>query len=329
MFPRHLDTTSVISLVEDAVTAPSMHNAQPWKFLYRPGQHTIELHGDPERAMPRSDPDGRSLRMGCAAALFNLRVSAANAGWEPVTRLLPSPDDSWYLAEVELREPARPDDDLPALHPALRRRHTSRFPYTDEEIPAAVLDGLRAAALLEGAKLLLPDAWHTEVVLGLVHDSERYEAGDAAAREETARWTYRDVGNDGPRADGVPAYAFGPRQSGSSTPVRDFGGWRPDPGRETARFERHPRIAILGTAQDTPLDWLHAGQALQRVLLRATLDGLVASMTSQPLEWPELRWAVRDPSSVMGHVHMIIRLGYGPQGPATPRRPVREVLDIV
>nr|WP_053731154.1 nitroreductase [Streptomyces sp. WM6378] len=328
MLSPQLDAASVTALVEDAVTAPSMHNAQPWAFRYRPGTYTIELHGDPERAMPHSDPDGRALHLGCAAALFSLRVSAAKAGWEPVTGLLPSSEDPWHLANVALREPTRPDDDLAALHPALRQRHTSRFPFTDEKIPTPVLDGLQAAALLEGAKLLLPDAWHTEVVLGLVHDSEHYEAEDPAVREETASWTDPGGENDGPRREGIPAYAFGPRQYGSSAPVRDFGSWRPHLGRESARFERHPRIAILGTSQDTPMDWLRAGQAMQRVLLQATLDGLVTSMTSQPLEWPELRWAVRDPTSAMGHVHIIIRLGYGPQGPATPRRPVREVLEI-
>ncbi|MEU6054552.1 nitroreductase [Streptomyces xanthochromogenes] len=328
MLSPHLDTKSVISLVEDAVTAPSMHNAQPWTFLYRPGTRTIELHGDPERTMPHSDPDGRSLHLGCAAALFNLKVGAANAGWEPSTRLLPSPEDPWHLADLELSEPARPDDDLSPLYPAIRRRHTSRFPFTDEKIPGAVLDGLRAAALLEGAKLLVPDLWHTEVVLGLVRDSEQYESSDPAVREETARWTEPDTRVGGGRSDGVPAYAYGPRPHHPGTPVRDFSGWRPDTDRPTASFEQHPQIAILGTPDDSPSDWLRAGQALQRVLLQATLDGLVASMTSQPLEWPELRWAVRDPSSTMGHVHMIIRLGYGPEGPATPRRPVTEVLDI-
>ncbi|WP_328314553.1 nitroreductase [Streptomyces sp. NBC_00442] len=327
MLTPHLDTTSVISLVEDAVTAPSMHNAQPWKFLHRPGTRTVELHGDPERTMPHSDPEGRSLHLGCAAALLNLRVGAANAGWEPVTRLLPSPDDPWHLADVELREPARPDDGLSPLYPAIRRRHTSRFPFTDEKIPGAVLDGLRAAALMEGARLLVPDLWHTEVVLGLVRDSEQYESGDPAVREETARWTVPDATAYG-RSDGIPAYAYGPRPQYPGTPVRDFSGWRPGTDRPTAPFEQHPQIAILGTPDDTPSDWLRAGQALQRVLLQATLDGLVASMTTQPLEWPELRWAVRDPGSTMGHVHMIIRLGYGPAGPATPRRPVTEVLDI-
>lgn len=325
--PR-LTTDAVVSLVEDAVTAPSMHNAQPWKFFFRSDTGTVEVHGDPERAMPHADPDLRALHLGCAAALFNLRVAAVHAGLEPVVRLLPDAGDPMYLAEVAVRELASAEHELAALHPAVRRRHTSRFPFTDEDVPGPLLDGLRSAALLEGAKLFVPDAWHTEAVLNLVHDAEYHEATDPATRAETARWTHTDTAPGGPRDEGIPTYAFGPGQSGSSAPVRDFAGRRPVPGRESAVFEKHPHIALLGTPGDAPADWLRAGQAMQRVLLQATLDGLVASMTSQPLEWPELRWAVRDPIAPMGHVHMVIRLGYGPQGPATPRRPASAVLDI-
>lgn len=93
-------------------------------------------------------------------------------------------------------------------------------------------------------------------------------------------------------------------------------------------FEKRPQLALLGTPTDTRVDWLRAGQALERVLLQATSDGLATSMTSQPLEWPELRWTVRDPVEVMGHVQMVLRLGYGPHGPETPRRPVADVLEI-
>ncbi len=110
--------------------------------------------------------------------------------------------------------------------------------------------------------------------------------------------------------------------------MRDFGRTRPVSGRDRAAFEQVPQLALLGTSGDARADWLRAGQALERVLLQATADGLATSMTSQPLEWPALRWTVRDPVAGMGHVQMVIRLGYGPQGPATPRRPVSEVLCI-
>ncbi|MYV65527.1 nitroreductase, partial [Streptomyces sp. SID2131] len=46
----------VASLVEDAVTAPSMHNAQPWRFVHRTAADTVELYGDPSREMPHADP---------------------------------------------------------------------------------------------------------------------------------------------------------------------------------------------------------------------------------------------------------------------------------
>ncbi|MGW0752491.1 Acg family FMN-binding oxidoreductase [Streptomyces sp. NPDC002587] len=324
------DPAQIVPLIEDAVMAPSMHNAQPWKFVLRPATGVLEVHGDPSRSMPRADPDHRALHLGCAAALFNLRVSAARAGWEPVVRTLPDDGDPWLLAAVRLREPGATgaDSGLAALHPAVRRRRSSRFPFTEEEVPPALLDGLRAAALLEGCRLAVPDAWHTETVLGLVHDSEHREDMDPALRAETTAWTGAGSPGEQTRPDGIPAYAFGPKQSGRGAAVRDFGRSRTVPGRAWAAFERRPLIALLGTSGDGPADWLRAGQALERVLLQATVDGLVTSMTSQPLEWPELRWTVRDPGVAMSHVQMVIRLGYGPQGPATPRRPVAEVLDV-
>ncbi|MFF6772431.1 Acg family FMN-binding oxidoreductase [Streptomyces sp. NPDC012637] len=316
----------VMSLIEDAVTAPSMHNAQPWKFVARTDTGVIELHGDPRRGMPREDPDHRALHLGCGAALFGLRVAAAHRGRHPVVRLLPSPRDPWHLADVRLDGPDEADGELDALHAALSRRHTSRFPFTDERIPSEVVDGLCAAALSEGCRLVVPGAWHADTVMDLVHTSERFEAADEAVRAEIAAWTRTGAAGEGPDTEGIPAYAFGPRQYDVTSPVRDFGAPGQVRGRASARFENRPQLALLGTAADTPEEWLKAGQAMQRVLLQATLDGLATSLTSQPLEWPELRSGVRDPGSAVGFVHMVIRLGYGPQGQATPRRPVPEVL---
>ncbi|GLV82155.1 nitroreductase [Streptomyces lavendulae subsp. lavendulae] len=329
MTARTVEAETVALLVADAVTAPSMHNAQPWRFVFRPGDDTVELYGDPERALIRTDPDHRALHLGCAAALFNLRVSAARHGLGARVRLLPEGSTPWLLARVSFGAAASGDDDLAALYEALRRRHTSRLPFADEPVPPALLDGLRAAARLEGCRLTVPGAWHVQTLLGLVRDAEQREETDPLVRAETAAWTGGDRGPGPARHDGVPASAFGPRSSGGPAAVRDFGRARPEPDRGWAAFERRPQLALLGTPGDTRADWLLAGQALERVLLRATADGLATSMTSQPLEWPELRWTVRDPLASTGHVQMVLRLGYGPAGSATPRRPVTEVLEVL
>ncbi|MEV5989605.1 nitroreductase [Streptomyces sp. NPDC052051] len=324
-----LDASAVTAFVKDATAAPSLLNAQPWTFRFRRDDGTLELYADPDRALPKTDPHGRGLRLGCGAALFNLRVAATAAGWQPETRLLPDTSDPTLLARTEFTRTAHPDEALALLHAAIGRRHTSRYPFREDDIPADLKDALCEAADLEGARLVFPDTWHVQSILHLVHDAEEDEARDPDVLGETERWTRTEPAGEPRPSDGIPAEAFGPRQSGASSPVRDFAVGRPVPGRDWAHFETRPHIALLGTESDQPLDWLRAGQALERVLLRATSGGLVASLVSQPLERPELRWAVRDPESEMGHVQMVIRLGYGPEGPATPRRPVAEVLDIV
>ncbi|GGU16822.1 nitroreductase [Streptomyces lateritius] len=294
--------------------------------MHRSGGRSLALYGDPQRTLPFADPDHRALHLGCGAALFNLRVAAAHHGWAAEARLLPDPNDPWHLADVLLRQSDSADRGLADLHPAVRRRHTSRFPFSEEQIPEPVLDGLRAAALLEGCRLITPGAWHTDAVMELVRDAAMLEAASEAVRAEIASWTRTGRPGEGPATEGIPVDALGPRQYGVSAPARDFDAQRHLPDREVALFEEHPQIALLGTVEDAPADWLRAGQAMQRVLLQATLDGLAASLMSQPLEWPELRPSARDPSVAIGFIHMVFRLGYGASGEATPRRPVADVL---
>ncbi|MGW2459787.1 Acg family FMN-binding oxidoreductase [Streptomyces sp. NPDC001761] len=323
------DVNTVTAFVADATAAPSLHNAQPWTFRYLRDIGVLRLYADRARALPRTDPENRGLHIGCGAALLNLRVAAAAAGRAPLVRLLPDPAYPEFLAELHLCGTGPPDGALAQLRPAIRRRHSSRLPFRDEEIPGAVREGLSEAARDEGAQLLFPGAWHVQSILELVRDAEESEARAPDVREETARWTHAELPHAAGVADGIPGEAFGPRRRGASAAVRDFAAGRAMPGRAWARFEQSPTIALLGTDRDEPVDWLVAGQALERVLLRATADGLVASVTSQPLEWPEIRWIVRDPVSAMAHVQMVIRLGYGPEGPASPRRPVADVLDVL
>ena len=325
-----LDDKTVADLVAEATAAPSMHNAQPWRFRFLTGEHLVLLYADPERAMPHSDPDNRALHIGCGAALFNLRVAAVHEGLLPRARLLPEPRDALLLAAVHRAEPAGSpqDDDLGRLHPAIRQRHTSRHPFADKDVPEDVRAALRAAAAQEGAELLFPGAWHAETVLDLVRDAESRDALDPRADADLMRWTRL-----GPEADtavdGVPEYAFGPRKWDGRAPVRDFAGRRTVADRGTTAFEHIPHLALLGTPGDGAADWLRAGQALERVLLEATLADLATSLTSHALEKPELRLLARDPGSGTGHVQMVLRLGYGPRGVVTPRRPVADVLDVV
>ncbi|MYQ83510.1 MULTISPECIES: Acg family FMN-binding oxidoreductase [unclassified Streptomyces] len=339
MSAQALTDAVVTELVADATAAPSMHNAQPWLFRYGHRSRTLALRADFERRMPEADPTGRALHVGCGAALLNLRVSAAHHGLDAATTLLPDPSDPVLLASVRLDDGpgvrlddgpdasgGRAEEALRALHPAIANRHTSRYPFDEQAIPDDVRARLVRAARAEGADLVFLAGPHLETVLGLIRDAEGYDRGDPAREAEQEHWA-RYTKTDAP-VDGIPDYAFGPRDAAERATNRDFAGSVPVPGRARVPFEHQPQLALLSTGGDRPADWLRAGQALERVLLTATLDAVSTSFATQPLEWPDLRWVLRDPVHGTGHPQMIIRLGYGPNGPRTPRRPLDRVLTI-
>ncbi|MEV5204261.1 nitroreductase [Streptomyces sp. NPDC053720] len=331
MSAQTLTDTVVADLVADATAAPSMHNAQPWLFRYTRGDRTLALRADFERAMPAADPTTRALHVGCGAALLNLRVSAAHHGLSAATTLLPAPSDPAFLAAVRLdagpdTPRGRPDEALRALHPAIAERHTSRYPFDEQPIPEDVRARLVSAARTEGADLAFLVPPHLETVLDLIRDAEGYDRGDPAREAEQEHWT-RFTKTDAP-VDGIPDYAFGPRDASERAINRDFTGTGAPAGRARVLFERRPQLALLSTENDRPADWLSAGQAVERVLLTATLDAVSTSFATQPVEWPDLRWVLRDPVHGTGNPQMIIRMGYGPTGPRTPRRRLDRVLTI-
>jgi hypothetical protein len=90
--------------------------------------------------------------------------------------------------------------------------------------------------------------------------------------------------------------------------------------------EHSPILAIIGAASDTPRDWVHAGLALEHVLLLATSTGLTASFLNQPIEVSHLRPRLAKLLGRHDHPQVLLRLGYGPDVAPTPRRAVEEVM---
>jgi hypothetical protein len=320
-----LDTAALETVVSAATAAPSIHNTQPWRFRFDADTRTVEVLAVLERALALADPEGRALHLSVGAAVFNLRVAVAHLGWEPVLRLLPHSSDPGLLAAVRLAGPTRtgPPSDIGELYDAIARRHSSRRPFTAEPVPAGVLSELVDAARAEGAMLSLPNHTESARLLSLTADAELRRTADSARLAETRSW----LTESDEAALGIPYAVLGPHDAQERVPMRDFTGLERGRAKPSETFEEHPRLLLLATRDDHPADWLRAGQALQRVLLLLTVHGLRASMMYQALEWSDLRWLLASPvSSGWRRPQMLLRIGYGPEGEATPRRGVHEVL---
>lgn len=317
-----LDAAVLEKLVSAAVAAPSIHNTQPWRYRLDPDEAALEVSSVPERSLRHVDPRGRALHVSVGAAVYNLRLAVRHAGWEPQVELLPRPRSRPdLLAVVRLGRGRRASRAETDLYDAVWRRHSSRHPFSDASLPEDVVTRLRDAAAAEGARLRFAVGRVSERLLMLTAEAERRNEDDPERRAESRRWV-RDAGRDG-----VTFPALGPQDVEHVVPVRAFSG--PGPGGRPApeRFEREPTVAVLSTRYDRRPDWLRAGQALEHVLLEATVHAVRASLLHQAVEWPDLRAAVLPSPVDPEQPQTLIRFGYGPEGPATPRRRVSEVLE--
>ncbi|MFC8358542.1 Acg family FMN-binding oxidoreductase [Streptomyces griseorubiginosus] len=320
-----LDATTLEACLSAAVAAPSFFNSQPWRYRLDPGTVTLEVRAAPERSLRHADPVGRALHISVGASVFNLRVAALHFGWSPLVRLLPSPDDPGLLATVRMTAPVhhttvalRAD-----LYPAVWRRHSSRMPFSGRPVPAPVRAELAEAAHMEGALVTFPARAETARMLRVVAEAEHRNRADSDRGTESRRWLHPDGAAD----IGLPETVLGPQDAREQIPMRDFSAQRHPERLPAQDFETIPVIALLTTEHDRRTDWLRAGQALEHLLLVATAHGMRASLLHQPMEWPDLRTELNPVPEHAGHAQMLIRLGYGPEGPATPRRTPRAVSD--
>jgi len=340
---------NVASIVATAARAPSVHNSQPWQFRVR--GNALELYADPGRVLRRVDPGGREMLISCGAALYGLRLGMRRLGYLPEVELLPDPAQPGLIARVRPVGRARASPEEWDLIAAVPHRHTHRGPFAPGRVPARLLDALVRDAAAEGAELhLVSRPAEVRELAELAERANRGQVADPRIRAELREWT-RPAGSAA--RDGVPARAWAdPSWLDEPGQLDEPGG----PGQPAARrhvpeqpeqpaHERLPQrdfglrgglaaggplpsaTAVLATAGDAPADWLAAGQALDRLLLRAATRWVFASLQTQPLESPRLRAEVRDRLHLDGIPQMLLQFGRANVAPATARRPAAELIE--
>ncbi|MEV7554502.1 hypothetical protein AB0N89_33210 [Amycolatopsis sp. NPDC089917] len=308
-----LNSEQVNSVLRSATLAPSTHNTQPW--LFRCTGTGIELHADPRRILPVTDPDGRELVLSCGAALFTLRTAIHALGFHPATTLMPSRADPDLLAVVRPVAERTPDPKVSRLARAITRRRTNRRPFLPSAIPRSTLSTLRHATELEHAWMPSLDAEQCRHLRDLTSRARRVQLADPDFVAELGRWTGLSAG----ARDGVPSYATEDSPSDETWLLDGFG------ATSTGSYS-DPLVVVIGSLTDERLDRLQAGQALQRVLLTATGAGLDASYISPPIRVRAARDELRRLLGCGVWPQVLLRVGYGLPLPWTPRRPLDEVL---
>jgi nitroreductase len=319
-----VESEIIETAVRSACRAPSLHNSQPWQWVFSRGQ--LQLFLDPSRVMT-TDQSAREALIGCGAALDHLRVAMAAAGWEAKVVRFPSTTNSNYLASIDFTPLTFVTDRDRRRADAIWARHTDRLPFSavtgwDSVEPIVRASGKRGPVHVD----VLPEEMHPELAKAAeIADSLRLY--NTTYQDELHWWTAPFE-----QSEGIPYSALVSAAEGDRVAIeRTFPPFR-RPERRLEVPEDNATIILLSTDEDQRVDALATGEALSAVLLEATMVGLATCPVTHITEVHVKRDLIR---SLLDHdviPQVLIRVGVVPvtekAASPTPRRALSEVLRI-
>jgi nitroreductase len=320
-----VETEVIKDAVQLACHAPSLHNSQPWEWVYRDGR--LDLFLDNSRAM-LSDRSGREALISCGVVLDHLRVAMAAAGWRARIHRFPNANNLNHLASVNFAAMDQVTEGDRRRAGAILLRRTDRLPFmgpTDWEL---FEPKLRHA--VDGSSVRL-DVMSDDLRPQLVEASQLAESlrfYDSSYHSELDWWAAPFEFSEGiPRSSRISADESERVDIGRLFPLTRHGERRPEVP------EDHSKVLLLSTDDDSRADALASGEALSAVLLECTMAGLATCPVTHITEVRasrELVGALLDHDAVP---QVLIRVGVAPAmeevPPATPRRPLDEVLHML
>lgn len=321
-----VDTAVITSAVELACRAPSLHNSQPWRWVATGAG--VDLFADPHRVVTSTDSSGRESIISCGAVLDHFRVAMAAVGWDTSVDQFPNPNNLDHLASIDFAPMDYVTQARRDRAAAILRRRTDRNPFREPKDWASFEPVLRSA--FDG-NLATLDVLADDARPRLVEASRLTEAlrrYDDLYHHELHWWTApsRDQ-------EGIPESALASGAEGRGVEVNRRFSTDGHTGTSSAGAHDQAKILVLSTPGDTRADALNCGQALSAVLLECTMAGLATCPVTHITELEASRDLVRELIPGAAAVpQVLIRVGVDRTGKTppepTPRRPVRDVLEI-
>lgn len=280
-------------LVSSAGKAPSGGNNQPWQWHYQ--HQTLHLFLNKNVSGAYLDPDYISSYASIGASIENLLLEAAVNGlyvnWKYTPEFFPD-----HIASFNFRNEYEANGIEINLAAQISARHTNRKLGTSQEISTADLDLLEAAVASDGAGLHWLTAFDDKSALGeIAGQADLLRMFTPAAHEDfikrEMRWNPEQILET---ADGIGINTLdlnnqeqiGLRLMKDEKAVeflKKIKGGNAFKYLALRQFQSAPAIGLITMPQHSPLNYLKAGMAAEKLWLSATALGYQIHPVNVPL----------------------------------------------
>ncbi|MEU1998911.1 hypothetical protein ABZ511_31130 [Nocardia gamkensis] len=318
------DRRMMLAALRLATRAPSVHNTQPWRWVFDGTR--LHLYTDADRLLPSTDPHGRQLVISCGAVLHHLRTAFADRGWHTDTTRVPDRQRPDHLAVIGFRPWPDPPEGIHSRAAAIDRRRTDRLPMNEPDGFPDILPRLRMLTSPHEVELDVLDAHVRPRLATASQEAGALRRHDLLYQTELEWWAGH---SESP--EGVPASALVSDAENARVGVARAFPSAPHTMRR-ARLDDHAALMVLGTESDSVDQWLHTGEALSAVLLECTAAGLATCALTHITELPTTRRLLSGLVPRPATPQVLIRVGTAPDNtdllPPTPRRPVTDIYTV-
>jgi len=273
---------STRELIEYARLAPSVHNAQPWKFIVK--DNMISLAVAPERMLESGDPTSRETWISFGICLEAILQSAKGLGMKAEIIEIQSASLTKSIATIRITPNFSKRQ--PSILDALKSRQTYREKMEPAKIPSSLIENCKQAIKdLKGVNVFfMQDKNQIKHVADYTFKAMSLALGSPDFRRELYHLVHY---NWSPAQTGMHGYTLGEGMLGSifgKLSIKLGLGLSMKAHHDQQRVSDASALVFIATDGDVPSFWLRAGQGYMRVALEIAKSGLAQGTLAAPIE---------------------------------------------
>ncbi len=314
-----------VKLLEYGIKAPSGHNTQAWKFKLK--ETCIEVYPDFSKELPIIDNNHRELYISLGCAVENICIAANELGYSYETKIINQ--DSLFFVQINLE---KGNANKNPLFAQIERRQTNRSVYNSKILSNETISELRKLEIENPVSIYFYEKGQTafSMLSEQIYKGNNILFTNKDFKVELLDWVRFNSKHIQKEKDGLAYNVLGapslPKWIGKPI-VKSFLTPKNQNKTEKEKLNSSSHLVLIATKENVVENWILAGIALERFLLKCTESGVAVAFSNQVCEVSMLANDVRNQMDINNNYPMLLmRIGSANPMPYSLRKELNDFL---